>query len=97
MSKTADWQIAKHSAFQSALSIGLLGWFFAALRLPVFWCTGAVPVAGLVGILAAALALGRDKGNVRTAIAAAVLGILLALIEGLGFFLLALVALYQAL
>ncbi len=96
MMSQVDWLVAKRAALLSALSLGALGWFFAMLR--GSWSAGLLSVSTLTGLFAAALAVRKAQANkVYAAIAAASLGILLALAEGIVILVVGLVLLSAAL
>ncbi len=78
----ADWRVAGRCGLLSALSIGLSGWFLVMLRGP--WQMGLIPVSVFTGLTGAALAVRKAQfGKAATALVAFVVGILLALAEGM--------------
>lgn len=77
-----DWRAAGQCGVLSALSIGLFGWFLAMLRGP--WQMGLIPVSVFTGLTGAALAVRKAQfGKAATALVAFMVGILLALAEGI--------------
>ncbi len=91
-----DRRVAWQCALLSACSIGLLGWFLVILRGP--WGTGLIPVSVLTGLAGAVLTVHKAQfSKASTALIAFLIGILLALAEGMLILALGIVSLVLAL